>query len=194
MHVAQHSGSFSVGSGPDRSIGGMRRQGPVDRFDEAVGEDERIQPESFTQDPGMRARDEFTDITSKGYNEWATRVAENPQKRYATSVEEEEGQRQAETLRTRVAYALALLAGQSIGRMAIGPRASPRRVFGAGLAPGTNLATMVGALTPEIRVRGWTPHQIGRRMAEPAWARINDFLEEAYANSGISLWGENGGR
>ena len=174
MRVARHPGSFGVGSRPDRSV--------------------RIQPGSFTQDPGMRARDEFTDITSKGYNEWATRAAENPQKQYATSVEEEEAQRQAETLRTRVAYALSLLVGRGIGQVAIGPRASSRRVMGMGLDPQSNIATMVAALTPEARDRGWTPHQIGRRMVEPAWARINDFLEEAYATSGISLWGENGGR
>ena len=39
MGVVRHPGSIGVRRGPDRSIGGMRRQGPVDRFDEAVGED-----------------------------------------------------------------------------------------------------------------------------------------------------------
>ena len=82
---------------------GMRRQTPVDRFDEAVGEDEsvldriagivdmpreaitaairdevdregRVAPGSFNMDPGMRAPDEFTDVTSDGYNEWAKRA------------------------------------------------------------------------------------------------------------------------
>ena len=191
MGVVRHPGSFGVGRGPDRSINGMRRQGPVDRFDEG----ERIQPESFTQDPGMRARDEFTDVGSAGYRENAKRVAERGgAEQYSTSVGQEEAQRQAEKRRTQVAFALAILASQGMGRMAIGPRASRRQVFGAGLAPGTNAATAAAALTPEMRDRGWTPHQIGRRTAEPVWARINDFLEEAYANSGISLWGENGGR
>ena len=94
MGVVRHPGSIGVRRGPDRSIGGMRRQGPVDRFDEAVGEDEqtlrslmeqgaamegsrvpggfgvvspsRVSPGSFTQDPGMRAADEFQDVTSAG--------------------------------------------------------------------------------------------------------------------------------
>jgi len=39
MGVVRHPGSIGVRRGPDRSVGGMRRQGPVDRFDEAVGED-----------------------------------------------------------------------------------------------------------------------------------------------------------
>ena len=42
MRMASPGGVFGVRR-PDRSVGGMRRQGPVDRFDEAVGEDERIQ-------------------------------------------------------------------------------------------------------------------------------------------------------
>ena len=82
--------------------GGMRRQTPLDRFDEAVGEDEsvldriagivdmpreaiaaairdevdregRVAPGSFNMDPGMRAPDEFTDVTSAGYR--ATKTA-----------------------------------------------------------------------------------------------------------------------
>jgi len=39
MGVVRHPGSIGVRRGPDRSVGGMRHQGPVDRFDEAVGED-----------------------------------------------------------------------------------------------------------------------------------------------------------
>ena len=167
----RHPGSFGVRR-PDRSV--------------------RIPPGSFTQDPGMRARDEFTDVTSRGYNEWAKRAAERGgAKEYATSVEEEERRKQAETLRTRVAYVLALLASRGIGRMAIGPTASSRRVMGMGLDPGSNVATAIGALTPEAQSRGWTPHQIGRRVTQPVWARINEFLEEAYADSGISLWGRD---
>ena len=152
----------------------------------------RIPPGSFTQDPGMRARDEFTDVTSRGYNEWAKRAAERGgAKEYATSVEEEERRKQAETLRTRVAYVLALLASRGIGRMVIGPRASPRRVMGMGLDPGSNVGTALGALTPELRSRGLTPGQIGRRVAEPVWEKINNVLEEVYADFGISLWGQN---
>ena len=140
----------------------------------------------------MRARDEFTDVTSRGYNEWAKRAAERGgAKEYATSVEEEERRKQAETLRTRVAYVLALLASQGIGRKMIGPTASSRRVRGMGLDPGSNVATAIGALTPEAQRRGWPPHQIGRRGTEPVWEKINNVLEEVYADFGISLWGQN---
>jgi hypothetical protein len=94
MHVAQHSGSFSVGSGPDRSV--------------------RMQPESLAQDPGMRAADEFTDVASAGYREQAKRVAERGgAKEYATSVEEEEGRRLAEQKREWAARLLAALLGGS---------------------------------------------------------------------------------
>jgi hypothetical protein len=94
MHVVQHSGSLSVGSRPDRSV--------------------RIQPESFTQDPGMRAADEFTDVGSAGYREQAKRVAERGgAKEYATSVEEEEAQRSAEQKREWAARVLAALMGGS---------------------------------------------------------------------------------
>ena len=124
-------GAFGVRR-PDRSVGGMRRQGPVDRFDEAVGEDEhtlrslmeqgaamegsrvpggfgvvspsRVSPGSFTQDPGMRAADEFQDVTSAGYREAAERVAERGgAKEYATSVGQEEAEAGADELRNAVA-------------------------------------------------------------------------------------------
>jgi hypothetical protein len=55
----------------------MRRQGPVDRFDESVGERDRIQPGEFTLDPGMRAQaGQFTDVTSPGYAAQAAAQAE----------------------------------------------------------------------------------------------------------------------
>ena len=140
----------------------------------------------------MRAPDEFTDVTSRGYNEWAKRAAERGgAKEYATSVEEEERKEQAETLRTRVAYALAILASHGLGRKIIGPTGSMRRQQAMGLAPGTNSATAAAVLAPEARDRGLTPGQIGRRVAEPVWERISEFLEKAYADSGISLWGRN---
>ena len=108
-----------------------------------------------------------------------------------TREEAERRRKQAETLRTRVGYALALLASRGIGRMAIGPTASRRRVLGAGLAPGSNAGALLGALVPEAHRRGWTPGQIGRRVAEPVWEKINEVLENIYEDSGISLWGSN---
>ena len=130
MGVVRHPGSFGVGRGPDRSINGMRRQGPVDRFDEG----ERIQPESFTQDPGMRARDEFTDVGSAGYRENAKRVAERGgAEQYSTSVGQEEGEAEADELRNAVALILASLAGGG----ALGARGAAGRVPPARPAPGS---------------------------------------------------------
>jgi len=64
-------------------------------------------------DPGMRAPDEFSDITSEGYNEWAKRAAERGgAKEYATSVEEEQADESADTLRNRTALALSFLAAR----------------------------------------------------------------------------------
>ena len=72
----------------------------------------RMPEGSFTQDPGMRAGDEFSDVTSAGYRESAERVAERGgAKEYATSVEEEEAEARADTLRNRVGMALAALSG-----------------------------------------------------------------------------------
>ena len=115
---------------------GMRRQTPVDRFDEAVGEDERIAAGSFNMDPGMRAPDEFTDVTSEGYRESAKRVAERGgAKEYATSVEEEEADSEADELRGQLLFALAALGLGGVGGMAanraLGPGARP----GLGLGP-----------------------------------------------------------
>jgi len=72
----------------------------------------RMPPGSFTQDPGMRAGDEFTDVGSAGYRESAERVAERGgAKEYATSVEEEGADARADTLRNRVGMALMALSG-----------------------------------------------------------------------------------
>ena len=69
-------------------------------------------PGSFTQDPGMRAGGEFTDVASPGYREHAKRVAEGGgAKQYATSVEEEGAEARADTLRNRVGLALAAMVG-----------------------------------------------------------------------------------
>jgi len=138
-------GRFEVPDLPWGDVG--HRQGLRDRLDEAVGEDEhdflqslaeqgaamegsrvpggfgvvspsRVSPGSFTQDPGMRARDEFTDITSRGYNEQAKRVAERGgAKEYATSVGQEEAEAGADELRNAVALILAsLVGGAGLGR------------------------------------------------------------------------------
>ena len=96
----RHPGSFGVRR-PDRSV--------------------RIPPGSFTQDPGMRARDEFTDVTSRGYNENAKRVAEGGgAKEYATSVEEEGGKKRADEIRNLVLMTLVALTtyGGATGRLA----------------------------------------------------------------------------
>jgi len=76
----------------------------------------RMPPGSFTLDPGMRAADEFTDVTSPGYREHATRVAERGgAKEYATSVEEEKADAEADTLRNRIGMALASMAAIGMG-------------------------------------------------------------------------------
>jgi len=116
--------------------GGMRRQTPLDRFDEAVGEDERIAAGSFNMDPGMRAPDEFTDVTSEGYNEWAKRAAERGgAKEYATSVEEEEADSEADELRGQLLFALAAL-----GLGGVGGKVA-NRMLGPGARPGLGLGS-----------------------------------------------------
>ena len=85
----------------------------------------RMPPGSFTQDPGMRAGDEFQDVTSAGYREGAKRVAERGgAKQYATSVEEEEADAEADTLRNRVGAALAAMVGLGSAG-ALGPASRP---------------------------------------------------------------------
>ena len=98
----RHPGSFGVRR-PDRSV------------------NMRIPPGSFTQDPGMRAPDEFSDVTSAGYREQAKRVAERGGARQdATSVEEEERRKQADEVRNLVLMALVALStyGGATGRLA----------------------------------------------------------------------------
>ena len=69
----------------------------------------RMQPGSFTQDPGMRAGDEFTDVGSAGYREQAKRVAEGGgAKEYATSVEEESAAERADLMRNVALTALSI--------------------------------------------------------------------------------------
>ena len=114
--------------------GGMRRQTPVDRFDEAVGEDERIAAGSFNMDPGMRAPDEFTDVTSEGYNEWAKRAAERGgAKEYATSVEEQEADSEVDERRKQLLFALAALVTGGVGGKVA------NRMLGPGARPGLGL-------------------------------------------------------
>ena len=97
----------------------------------------RIQPGSFTLDPGMRARDEFTDVGSAGYREAAKRVAERGgAKEYATSVEEEEGRRSAEQKREWTARVLAALVGGS--------------AFGSGMSRFASSPNIMGVLNPGI--------------------------------------------
>jgi len=90
-------------------------------------------------DPGMRAPDEFTDVASAGYREQAKRVAERGgDKQYATSVEEEEADAEADERRKQLMFVLAAL----IGGGAAGMGAS--RAMGPGARPGLG----VGARNP----------------------------------------------
>ena len=116
--------------------GGMRRQTPLDRFDEAVGEDARIAAGSFGLDPGMRAADEFSDVASAGYRENAKRVAERGGAReYATSVEEEEADAEGAERRRQLMFALAaLIGGGMLGQGA-------NRALGPGPRPGLGLGS-----------------------------------------------------
>jgi len=98
---------------------------------------------SFTQDPGMRAGDEFTDVGSPGYREGAKRVAERGgAKEYATSVEEEEAEARADTLRNRVGLALATMMGMGVASAAGGVSTTLRN---AGMAP--SMRNILGGLT-----------------------------------------------
>jgi len=95
---------------PDLPLKDLERAAELaEELESIVG---RMPPGSFTQDPGMRAGDEFTDVGSAGYREGAKRVAERGgAKEYATSVEEEEAEARADTLRNRVGMALMALSG-----------------------------------------------------------------------------------
>ena len=96
----------------------------------------RIPPGAFTQDPGMRARDEFTDVSSEGYNEWAKRAAERGgAEEYATSVEEEGAAESAATKRDWLLMALMTLVGgrglgQGMTRVGTNPRLMPAHIVG----------------------------------------------------------------
>ena len=120
--MARVPGGFGVRR-PDRSVA-LERVRPtshpstrlLERAAELAEELEsvvgRMPPGSFTLDPGMRAADEFTDVTSPGYREHATRVAERGgAKEYATSVEEEKADAEADTLRNRIGVALLSIVG-----------------------------------------------------------------------------------
>jgi hypothetical protein len=95
---------------PDLPLKDLERAAELaEELESIVG---RMPPGSFTQDPGMRAGDEFTDVGSAGYREQAKRVAERGgAKEYATSVEEEEADAEADTMRNRVGTALAAMVG-----------------------------------------------------------------------------------
>jgi len=183
-------GRFEVPDLPWDDVG--HRQGLRDRFDEAVGEDEqtlrslmeqgaamegsrvpggfgvvspsRVSPGSFTQDPGMRARDEFTDITSRGYNEQAKRVAERGgAKEYATSVEQEAAEGRNDRLRNEIGLALAMLAtGGMIGGAGAG--------WGAARTAGAGVPTALGAAARGAVGRAPVMYRDGRPADPPGMA------------------------
>ena len=135
---------FEVPDLPWDDVG--HRQGLRDRFDEAVGEDERIQEGSFGLDPGMRAADEFQDVASAGYRENAKRVAERGgAEQYSTSVGQEEGEAEADELRNAVALILAGLIGGGFGAgRGVAPGFAGRNQSGAAFNQGANFHGMTG--------------------------------------------------
>ena len=118
MRVVRHPGSFGVSSRPDRSV--------------------RIQPESFTQDPGMRAQaGQFTDVTSRDYaRQAAAQAKRGGALQYATSVEEEEADASADTKRELLMIALlTLLGGKGLGQGVRRLATNPRLRLGAVVGP-----------------------------------------------------------
>ena len=114
----------------------------------------RIQPGSFTQDPGMRARDEFTDVGSAGYREAAKRVSERGgAKQYATSVEEESAAERADLMRnialTALSIALPAARVVQINKALQGAVAAARATpAGQGLVRALSRAAPVGTTSP----------------------------------------------
>ena len=104
-------GKFSVGDRPD---GRNPEAGSADAafFAPApapvsLPEAPRMQPGSFNMDPGMRARDEFQNVASAGYNQNAQRVAERGgAKQYETSVQEEQAGQRSASARNQMLMAL----------------------------------------------------------------------------------------
>ena len=164
-------GAFGVRR-PDRSVGGMRRQGPVDRFDEMFGEDERIREGSFGLDPGMRAADEFQDVASAGYRENAKRVAERGgAEQYSTSVGQEEGEAEADELRNAVALILASLAGGGAlgARGAAVPRQLPPAPGSVSRIPSMLSEAEKAAIMDQLRREKMNNLLRGGRLPLPNW-------------------------
>ena len=175
-------GKFSVGDRPD---GRNPEAGSADAafFAPApapvsLPEAPRMQPGSFNMDPGMRARDEFQNVASAGYNQNAQRVAERGgAKQYETSVQEEQADQQSATARKGMLLALMAMMGVGgVGGVASAARpmtAFQRGTFGqVGANPGLG-RSMMG--TPSARQaaanRGLHPQygtSIGRPAVRPA--------------------------
>jgi hypothetical protein len=104
----------------------------------------RMPPGSFTQDPGMRAQGgEFTDVASPGYaRQAAAHAGRGGVKEYATSVEEQQTEAKADTLRNRVGMVLATMMGMGVASAAGGVSATLRN---AGMASSTR--NVLGGLT-----------------------------------------------
>ena len=114
----------------------------------------RMQPGSFTQDPGMRARDQFTDVASPGYREQAKRVAEGGgAKQYATSGEEESAAERADLMRnvalTALSIALPAARVTQINKALQGAVTAARATpAGQGLVRALSRAAPVGTTSP----------------------------------------------
>jgi len=152
----------------------------------------RMPPGSFTQDPGMRAGDEFTDVTSAGYREGAERVAERGgAKEYATSVEEEEADAEADTLRNRVGTALASMAVMGMGMNAALGFGAARTggatipsALGAGAREATGMyARVADPLAQRMRPTDMGIQTVGRGLGTPAQMAEREAAERALRQS-----------
>jgi len=167
----------------------------------------RMPPGSFTLDPGMRAGDEFTDVTSPGYREHAKRVAERGgAMEYATSVEEEEGKEQADQIRELVLMALlaTTMFGEATGANQVGRYIAERDAFFKGpyqtVTIGQRPPSPIHALSWPLPVRrrpGANTRGGGWQGVPDDWRRIQagqtrtltrqdllDYLRKTYGGSG----------
>ena len=186
-------GGFGV-SRPDRSVSLERplqdastdtRLKDLERAAELAEELEsvvgRMPPGSFTLDPGMRAADEFTDVTSPGYREQAKRVAERGgATEYATSVEEEAAGAEADALRNRIGLALGAMS-------AVGMATGAAGAFGAARGAGAGLGTAMHAAGRGAVGRAPVMYRGGQIFEPPGlglMGRVPDPVRDAAFRSG----------
>ena len=123
----------------------------------------------------MRVRDEFTDVSSEGYNEWAKRAAERGgAEEYATSVEEEQATNRAALIRNIALTALS--AGVPAMRVIQMNRALQAAVTAARATPaGQGLAQALTRNTP-----------LGTSPATPfGWGARDSALQHGFAGGSV---------